>query len=257
MKVTLVQYSPKWEDAPFNLNRVGGMLQALSGATDMIVLPEMWATGFSMNVAHISAFAEDILSWMRQLAANTSALVTGSVAVRDGSRYFNRQYWVMPDGDVGHYDKRHLFSMSDEPQFFHAGEQSCRFVWQGWNIRPVICYDLRFPAWCRNTKTQPYDLLLCSASWPSVRSDVWSSLLKARALENQCFVVGVNRVGADGNGLQHSGGSVIYAPKGETIGKIAENEETTATFELSLENLQHFRTKFAVLNDMDSFSFTS
>ncbi|MDR0815321.1 MAG: nitrilase family protein, partial [Bacteroidales bacterium] len=167
MKLTLVQYSPKWEDAPFNLDRAGGMLQS-SGATDMIVLPEMWATGFSMNVERISAFADDTLSWMRQLAAHTSALVTGSVAVGDGSRYFNRQYWVFPNGDTGHYDKRHLFSMSDEAQFFHAGGQSCRFVWKGWNVRPVICYDLRFPVWCRNTKTQPYDLLLCSASWPTV-----------------------------------------------------------------------------------------
>ncbi|MDR3094417.1 MAG: amidohydrolase [Bacteroidales bacterium] len=261
LKLTLIQYSPKWEDAPFNIDRVGEMLHyiesAKKGATDMIVLPEMWATGFSMNVERIAAFAEDILSWMRQLAASTSALVTGSVAVKEDSRYCNRQYWVLPNGETGHYDKRHLFSMSDETQFFHAGEQSCRFVWKGWNIRPVICYDLRFPAWCRNTKTQPYDLLLCSASWPAVRSDVWSSLLKARALENQCFVVGVNRVGADGNGLQHLGESVIYGPKGETIGKIAANEEAIASFELSLEDLQRFREKFPVLNDMDTFFFTS
>jgi predicted amidohydrolase len=231
------------------------MLRPLSGATDMIILPEMWATGFSMNVGNIAGFAAETLSWMRKLAERSGAVVTGTVAVEVNLLYYNRMYWVSPEGDTGYYDKHHLFGMSDESTHFTSGQQRCRFNWKGWEICPVVCYDLRFPAWCRNTKEHPYDLLICPASWPLSRGEVWKTLLKARAMENQCFVAGVNRTGIDGNGLAYRGDSSVYSPKGELIGQLPENGESAATFALSLPDLNAFREKFAVLNDMDLFSF--
>jgi predicted amidohydrolase len=192
---------------------------------------------------------------MQQQARSVGAMVAGSAAAADDTHCYNRFYWVNPDGGVGYYNKHHLFTMSDEPQHFTAGTEQKQFEWRGWQVKPVVCYDLRFPAWCRNNRANPYDLLICPASWPSVRSDVWLTLLKARALENQCYVVGVNRTGTDGNGLHHKGDSVVYGPKGEIIGQIPGNGETVATFDISLPALHDFRRKFPVLNDMDEVSF--
>ena len=254
LAVTLVQYAPQWEDVQFNLSHLNNMIEPLAGKSNLIVLPEMFATGFSMNTNKICGQATTVLQWMQRLSQTTGAIVAGSIAVLDGHN-FNRFYWVMPDCSLGYYDKRHLFTMSDEPQHFAVGTQQKLFEWHGWNIKPIVCYDLRFPAWCRNNLTKPYDLLICSASWPSVRFDVWLTLLKARAIENQCYVVGVNRTGTDGKGIQYKGDSVIYSPKGETIGILSENEEVAITFELSLSALHDFRKKFPVLNDMDNISF--
>ena len=247
-----MQYDPCWEDAQTNLSRLGRMLQPLAGKTDLMVLCEMFPTGFSMNVEKICSenSSADVLQWMRRQARFTDAMVAGSVAVREGEHFYNRFYWVNPDGDTGYYDKRHLFIMSDEPKCFTAGAEQKQFEWRGWQIKTIVCYDLRFPEWCRNNRTKPYDLLLCVASWPTARSDVWLTLLKARAIENQCYVVGVNRVGTDGNGLHHKGDSIVYGPKGETIGRLPENEESIVSFELSLCDLHDFRRKFPVLEDI-------
>ncbi len=257
LTISMVQYTPLWEDVPGNLSRLDGMLQPLVGNTNLIVLPEMFPTGFSMNTKQVcdSENSAAVLHWMQQQASHTNAMVVGSIAVLDGMYCYNRFYWVNPDGAIGFYDKHHLFTMSDEPQHFAAGSEQKRFEWRGWEVKPVVCYDLRFPAWCRNSRIKPYDLLICPASWPTVRSDVWLTLLKARALENQCYVVGVNRVGADGNGLPHKGDSIVYGPKGNIVGQLPENEEAVATFDLSLSELHDFRTKFPVLADMDEFSF--
>jgi len=254
LTISLVQYAPRWEDVRFNLSRLDGMLQPLAGKTNLVVLPEMFPTGFSMNTSQICGYSAEILQWMRQQARLTGALIAGSMAVQENRYCYNRFHWVNPYGNIGFYNKRHLFTMSDEPQHFTAGTEQKQFEWNGWKIKPVVCYDLRFPAWCRNNRTEPYDLLVCPASWPSVRSDVWRTLLKARALENQCYVAGVNRIGTDGNGLQHQGDSVLYGAKGEVIGKLPENEETVATFDLSLSALHDFRKKFPVLDDMDDIS---
>jgi len=228
------------------------MIRALAGKTDLIILSEMFPTGFSMDTAKICSNENSaaVLQWMQRHACTTGAMVAGGIAVTEQTHCYNRFYWVAPNGDAGYYDKRHLFTMSDEPKHFTAGAERKQFDWRGWQIKPVVCYDLRFPEWCRNNRAKPYDLLICSASWPSARSDVWLTLLKARALENQCYVVGVNRVGADGNGLQHKGDSIAYSPRGEIIQQIPENVETAATFELSLTELHSFRRKFPVLNDM-------
>jgi len=251
--ITLVQFAPYWEEVHLNLSRLDDMLQPLAGKTDLIVLGEMFPTGFSMNTGKLcsSETVAAALQWMQQQARFTGAMIAGSIAVMETEHYFNRFYWVTPDGDAGHYDKHHLFTMGDEPQHYTAGTERKRFEWRGWQIKPIVCYDLRFPEWSRNNRIKPYDLLICAASWPSVRSNVWLTLLKARAIENQCYVVGVNRVGEDGNGLQHTGDSIVYGPKGETIGRIPENKETVTTFELSLSELYDFREKFPVLNDID------
>ena len=253
MTITLIQYAPFWEEAPLNLSRLDNMLQPLTGKTDLVVLCEMFPTGFSMNTGKICSSENSAagLQWMQRQAHAIDAMIVGSMAVMEGGHCYNRLYWVSPDGVAGHYDKHHLFTISDESLHFTAGAERKQFEWRGWQIKPVVCYDLRFPEWCRNNRTKPYDLLICPASWPAARSDVWLTLLKARALENQCYVVGVNRVGADGNGLPYQGDSIVYSPKGETVGKI-ENEETVATFELSLSALHDFRRKFSVLDDMDT-----
>jgi predicted amidohydrolase len=230
------------------------MMEPLIGKTDMIILPEMFSTGFSMSVGQVVGQNKGTLSWMQQQAKKTGALVMGSIPVVD-RYYYNRFYWVSPEGKNGYYDKHHLFSMSEESNLFTPGNKKQQFNYTGWEVMPIICYDLRFPAWCRNNLNLPYDLLVCSASWPSVRNDVWMTLLKARALENQCFVAGVNRIGKDVNGLEHNGNSVVFGPKGNMIGILPENQEGIATFQLSISELLDFRKKFPVLNDMDQFSF--
>ena len=252
MKITLVQYAPIWEDIPANLSRLDEMLRPLAGTTDLIVLPEMFATGFSMNTKKIcnADLVEKIIIWMDCQACNTGAMVAGGVAEPGFINYFNRFYWVTPDGDFESYEKRYLFPLSGEPQHYEPGEERKQFEWRGWQIKPIVCYDLRFPEWCRNSRTNPYDLLICAASWPTVRSDAWLTLLKARALENQCYVAGVNRVGTDNEGMHHQGDTIIYGPKGEIVGRIPVNEETTATFELSLTEMHEFRRKFPVLEDI-------
>ncbi len=253
LTVSLVQYSPRWEDPHHNLSRLNELVQPLAGKTNLIILPEMFPTGFSMNTAYVgsSEIYFPALSWMQKQAAYTGATIIGSMAVSTNGHYYNRLYWVKPDGDTGYYDKHHLFTMSGEPEHFSAGAEQKRFRCMGWEIKPIICYDLRFPGWCRNTHDNPYDLLICPASWPSARSDAWLTLLKARALENQCYVVGVNRVGQDGNGLSHKGDSIVFGPKGELIGRLPENEEIVTNFQLSLTTLHDFRKKFPVLKDMD------
>ena len=255
MKITTLQYNPIWEEVQLNLSRLDNMLRPLAGKTDLIVLCEMFPTGFSMNTKKICSNENTaaVLQWMQQQSRSTGAMIAGSLAVTENTFCYNRFYWITPEGIADHYDKHHLFTISDEPQYFTAGIERKQFEWLGWQIKPIICYDLRFPEWCRNQRTKPYDLLICSASWPAVRNDVWLTLLKARAIENQCYVVGVNRVGMDGNALQHQGDSIVYGPKGEIIGHISESNETTATFELSLETLHGFRAKFPVLDDMRVF----
>ena len=253
MRICLVQFAPRWEDVRFNLSRLENMIRQWAGKTDLIVLPEMFPTGFSMNTDVIcnGDIYRETAQWMQQQAHTTGAMIAGGLAIRENSRCYNRFCWVSPDGNAGFYDKHHLFSMSAEPHHFTAGNEKKQFGWRGWQIKPVLCYELRFPEWCRNTRNNPYDILICAASWPAVRSDAWLTLLKARALENQCYVIGINRVGTDGNGLHHTGNSTVYSPKGEIMLQISENEEKMATAELSFSAMNDFRKKFSVLNDID------
>ena len=252
MNVSLVQYAPYWEDIPSNLARLSDMFKNLEKKTDLILLPEMFATGFSTNVDAICTEKnrDEALQWMRKQSATTGAMIAGGVATVENQQYYNRFYWVSPDGNIGHYDKNYLFIMSDEPKFFTAGTEKKDFEWNGWKFRPILCYDLRFPELSRNNGDTPYDVLICAASWPAVRRDVWLSLLKARAIENQSYVIGINRVGEDANALIHKGDSIVYSPKGKIIAQISENEEKIVTVELSLDTLKEFRTNFPVLDSI-------
>jgi predicted amidohydrolase len=252
LRITLIQTDLYWENTIANLAMLEEKVHTLESATDLIVLPEMFNSGFSQNVKQ-TAEPMNLTThrWMRQMAAQTDAVVTGSFAVKEGNRFVNRLLWVEPDGTTAFYDKRHLYRMGFENEHFTAGSERIIRNWRGWNICPLICYDLRFPIWSRNVHLE-YDLLLYVASWPAQRNHVWQSLLTARALENLTYVAGVNRIGTDGNDIEHIGGTVLYDFKG-----ISQNtlnaEESILQFTLSKSELTRFREKFPAHLDADGF----
>jgi predicted amidohydrolase len=252
LRITLIQTDLYWENTIANLAMLEEKVHTLESATDLIVLPEMFNSGFSQNVKQ-TAEPMNLTThrWMRQMAAQTDAVVTGSFAVKEGNRFVNRLLWVEPDGTTAFYDKRHLYRMGFENEHFTAGSERIIRNWRGWNICPLICYDLRFPIWSRNVHLE-YDLLLYVASWPAQRNHVWQSLLTARALENLTYVAGVNRIGTDGNDIEHIGGTVLYDFKG-----ISQNtlnaEESILQFMLSKSELTRFREKFPAHLDADGF----
>jgi len=249
LNVTLVQPDLVWENKEANLEKIDGMLENV-GQTDLIVLPEMFTTGFSMKVKELAESMEGpTIAWIKEKACGWQAVVAGSLIIQENGCYFNRLVWAQPDGRLQWYDKRHLFSMGEEHLHFTPGNQRITVEWKGWKIRLLICYDLRFPVWSRNH--DDYDLLVYTANWPSARHHVWKNLLTARALENQSYCIGVNRVGKDGMGLEYLGDSGCIDARGEAVwlGDI----ETTRTFTLSLSTLHAFREKFPILKDRDKF----
>jgi predicted amidohydrolase len=193
---------------------------------------------------------------MKKMAQQKNSAIVGSISVKENNQFFNRLYWVFPDQTVEFYNKRHLFSMGNEPKHYNGGNKKLIIEYKGWKICPLVCYDLRFPVWSRNTKQQPYDVLIYVANWPAARSYPWKQLLIARAIENQCFVLGVNRVGDDGNAISHSGDSMAMNARGEILTKIKPNEETIETVVLLKNELTDFRISFPVLNDGDDFTIT-
>ena len=257
LRVTVIQSNLFWEDVDQNLNQFQTQINLISLQTDVIVLPEMFTTGFTMNP---EVYAENHegkgLSWMKKNAIEKSAAIVGSLSVKENEHYCNRLYWVFPDGTYQFYNKRHLFSMGNEPNHYVSGESKIIIEYKGWRIMPLVCYDLRFPVWSRNTKDTPYDVLIYVANWPAVRSYPWKQLLIARAIENQCFVVGVNRVGEDANKISHSGDSLVINARGEIINNVVSNEENVETTQLNKIELIEFRKAFPVLNDADNFIIT-
>jgi len=255
LKITLIQSSLAWEDKAANLEMFSEKISKLKDTTDLIVLPEMFSTGFTMNA---SALAEPMdgpsVQWMKQIAAKKKCVITGSLIISENGKFFNRLIWMKPDGNVFHYDKRHLFRLSHEEQTFAAGQSKLIVELNGWRIFPLVCFDLRFPVWSRLTKDSGYDVLLYVANWPERRVTAWSQLLIARAIENQCYVVGVNRVGNDGNAIYHSGESAVINYKGENICGINPHEENIETVELRKEELDEFRSRLPFLDDGDSFT---
>jgi predicted amidohydrolase len=253
--VSILQSHLYWESEDQNLQAFESKINAISEETDVIVLPEMFTTGFTMNPAN---YAENHdgkgLQWMKKIAKQKNCAVVGSISVKENNYFFNRLYWVFPNQTVEFYDKRHLFSMGNEPEHYASGNKKLIIDYKGWKICPLVCYDLRFPVWSRNTKQQPYDVLIYVANWPAVRSYPWKQLLIARAIENQCFVLGVNRVGEDGNAVSHSGDSMAINARGEIISKIQPHEEVTETVVLLKNELTDFRNSFPVLNDGDGFT---
>ena len=253
LTVALVQTTLAWHDREANFAHFDELLEQARGA-DLVVLPEMFTTGFSMESKTLAEPEHGPTSkWLQARAKDLDAVVTGSVIVRaaDGS-HRNRLLWARPDGEVLHYDKRHLFRMAGEHEHFTPGERQVQFEVKGWRVRPLICYDLRFPVWSRNQND--YDLALYVANWPAPRSLHWQSLLIARAIENQAYVAGCNRVGTDGNGHHYRGDSRIINPQGEIIATADPHQATRLDAELSLSALQEYREKFPAWRDADPFT---
>lgn len=249
LKITLVQPDIIWENCEANLKKYSEMLADVE-QTNVIILPEMFTTGFSMNPEKLRENMDGpSVQWMKSLANEKNAAVAGSLIIEENGKSFNRFLWIFPDGKVEIYDKRHLFTMSGEHLHYSPGNKKLVVEYLGWRVCPLICYDLRFPVWSRNTEN--YDVLLYVANWPSPRHHVWKNLLMTRAIENQSYCIGVNRVGTDGTGLNYSGDSAMVDPKG-FASFLGENERVN-TFELSYEDLQLFRRKFPLLEDRDSF----
>ncbi len=251
LQVALVQKNLLWEDKDANLLQFETVLQQITPSTDLVILPEMFSTGFSMNA---EALAEDMdgptVQWLRNMARKYQFVLTGSIIIEVNKRYYNRLVWMRPNGQYSIYDKRHLFTFSGEHLTYTAGQEHLLVEINGWKVMPLICYDLRFPVWSRN-KTD-YDLLIYVANFPEKRRDAWKSLLIARAIENQAYTVGVNRVGVDGNNHSYSGDSMIIDYNGQTLSSAAYIENIQYAT-LSYADQQVFRTKFAFLNDRDEF----
>lgn len=250
LKIALVQYAPLWEQKAENLDYCNKLIKGMNGS-DIIVLPEMFTTGFSMNV---KALAEPMdgptVQWMIAKARETGAAIAGSCIIEEGGNFCNRFLWLTPDENMQWYDKRHLFAFGNEHLHYTAGTSRVTIHWKGWKIRPLICYDLRFPVWSRNH--DDYDLLLYVANWPSARHHVWKNLLISRALENQCWCVAVNRIGSDGMNLNYLGDSGLIDARGDAHW-MGENEGIHMV-NLSYAELFEFRKKFPVLKDRDIFN---
>jgi omega-amidase len=253
MKISLIQPDIIWENKLKNLERIEELISESPGETDIIILPEMFNTGFSMKPAELYETRDSItLEWMRSMAGKQCSAMCGSYIVFADNQYFNRWIFVSPGGETWSYDKRHLFSPGGEDKLFAPGKDRIVFTFRGMRICPNICYDLRFPVWSRNRND--YDLLINSSNWPESRRDVWITLLRARALENQSYVAGVNRIGVDGEGIKYCGDSMIIGPKGETIALGRQNTECIVSGDISINELSDFRKKFPVLDDADDFT---
>lgn len=253
LTVTIVQTALHWHDAAANRAMFTEKLAKAAPATDLIVLPEMFTTGFSMHAAELAEEPEgETLRWMQTTALEHNAVMTGSVIVKEKDTYYNRLYWVRPDGTYETYDKKHLFRMAKEHHTYTAGKAKMLVELKGWKISPLVCYDLRFPVWSRN-KENAYDMILYVANWPRARNLAWSTLLQARAIENVAYCIGVNRVGTDGNGHPYSGDSAIIHPKGHKLLETSE-QEGVHTIRLSKQELQDFREIFPAHLDADAFS---
>ena len=254
LKVTTVQTYLFWENIDKNLDYIAKKLTSIREKTDLIVLPEMFSTGFTINV---NTLAENMngktMKWMEMCANLYSSVITGSIIIQENNEIFNRLIWMYPNGNYVTYDKHHLFRLGNEHKNFSAGKKKLIVDLNGWKILPIICYDLRFPVWLRNTKKSPYDLLLVVANWPEKRSLHWKTLIQARAIENQIYSIGVNRVGYDGNQIYHSGDSMVIDPTGNLV-YYKRDEEDIYTFTIYEEELLKARRSHPFLQDADSFS---
>lgn len=257
LKVSLIQSNLHWESSEANLAMFEEKIWKINTKTDLIILPEMFNTGFSMDAPRLAEpMNSKTFRWMKQQAAQTGAVIIGSYIVKENFLFYNRLFWVEPNGDFEFYDKRHLFRMAGEDKIFAPGKSKLVREVKGWKICPLVCYDLRFPAWSRNRtglNNQPdYDILIYIANWPKARISAWDVLLQARAIENLSYVIGVNRTGTDGKDISYNGHSAAFDPKGKKIIDLGEHEEIS-TFELNFEELKAFREKFPAFLDADDF----
>lgn len=249
LKITIIQPDITWEDPQSNLEKYSKMLETLEDS-DLILLPEMFTTGFSMRPESLKESMNGLsVRWMKETTKEKDAAVLGSLIIEENGAIYNRAVFAFPDGSMKTYDKHHLYSMGEEHLHYTAGNTKTIVEYKGWKICPLICYDLRFPVWARNV--EDYDLLIYMANWPSPRHHVWKNLLVARAIENQCYCVGVNRSGSDGAGLNYLGESASVSPKGKA--EFMGEKESVQSFEISYNELHQFRKSFPLLPERDIF----
>jgi predicted amidohydrolase len=261
LRFSIIQTDLVWEAKKENLQQLEDKILQLP-ATEIVVLPEMFSTGFSMRAKELAETMEgETVQWMRRIAQQQKIILTGSIIITEKGKYYNRLIWMLPNGQFGYYDKRHLFGYGGEQEHYSAGNKRLIASVKGWKINLIVCYDLRFPVWIRQqqdadisgeSREPEYDVLVCVANWPEKRAHAWKTLLMARAIENQCFVIAVNRVGTDGNGIYHSGNSMIINPSGEIL---IENAHENIAFsqELTGELLEKTRLNLPFLKDADQF----
>lgn len=251
MKIALIQSDIIWEDGVKNLQNFEAKINTIASDVNLIVLPEMFTTGFSMYPEGIAETMEgNSVSWLKYIAKSRNTAITGSLVIKENDKFYNRLFFVFPSGEIQHYDKRHLFSLAGEDELYSAGAKKLIVEYKGWKICPLICYDLRFPVFSRNT--EEYDLLLYVANWPTARINAWDALLKARAIENMAYTIGVNRVGEDGNHHSYPGHSQVFDFLGDEIIEPTQ-EENIFIANLDKNKLLETRKKFGFLNDQDSF----
>jgi predicted amidohydrolase len=264
LTITTIQTSLHWEDKAANLRRFEQQIRNIQQRTEVVVLPEMFTTGFSMQPEKLAEKMDgETVTWMKQLSAEKKIILTGSVIIEEEGHYYNRLIWMLPNGQYGYYDKRHLFAYAGEDRQFAAGNKRLIASVKGWKINLLICYDLRFPVWSRQTpavagadgSAPEYDVLMYVANWPERRNHAWKTLLQARAIENQCYVVGVNRVGTDGNGHNYSGDSMVIDALGTVLYTKAHDEDVF-TITLQKDSLDETRNKLPFLKDADRFIIT-
>lgn len=258
LSITTIQTSLRWEDKAANLRHFEERIFSLSGPAEVVVLPEMFSTGFSMQPQGLAEKMDGpTIRWMQDVAARKKIILTGSIIIEDGGQYFNRLVWMLPNGQYGYYDKRHRFAFAGEDGQYTAGSKRLVASVKGWKVLLMVCYDLRFPVWSRQRppegQDQEYDLIIYVANWPERRSHAWKTLLQARAIENQSYVVGVNRIGDDGHGIHHSGDSMIVDPLGAVIYHAADKDEAF-TLMLEKDELTRVREHFPFWKDADHFS---
>ncbi len=253
LTLSLIQTNLHWEDKSANLKILEQKVAGIKQPTEVIILPEMFSTGFSMKPAKFAETMDgESVAWMRALSMSKKAIITGSLVIQEGGNYYNRLIWMLPNGQYGYYDKRHLFGYAGEDQHYASGNKRLIASVKGWKINLQVCYDLRFPVWARQATEHEYDILLYVANWPERRSLAWKALLQARAIENQAYVIGVNRVGEDGNDIYHSGDSMVIDALGQVLYHKA-NEEDIFTITLKKDDLLQVREKFPFGKDADSF----
>lgn len=256
LKVAIIQTNLIWEHPAENRLQLEKKIKAISETVDVIVLPEMFTSGFTMNPKAVAEpMNGETLVWLKALAKATNAAITGSLVIVENNQYYNRSVFVFPDGNVETYDKRHTFTLAGEHQVYTAGTSKNIIAYKGWKICPLICYDLRFPVWARNVEN--YEVLLYVANWPKPRISAWDGLLKARAIENMSYCIGVNRVGLDANSLEYSGHSAAYDALGEQLTHLEPNKEQTAIITLSKLHIETYRNTLKFLNDRDHFTLNS
>ena len=260
LTITLIQTHLHWEDKAANLAMLEQKIRSIKEKTELVILPEMFSTGFSMK-PHLFAEAMDgeTMQWMKTIAQQKRVVLTGSIIIEEEGNYYNRLIWMLPNGSHGCYNKRHLFGYAGENEHYTAGTKRMITSVKGWKINTQVCYDLRFPVWARQTsmddenKEAEYDVLIYVANWPERRNAAWQTLLTARAIENQCYVIGVNRVGMDGNNINHCGNSMVIDPLGNTLYS-KMGEENIFTITLNKKDLHDIRNKFPFLQDKDHFT---